>query len=109
MRLGSNLRRSPAAPRELISYLWDSIVVVIPRCLEYDGKTQYFFNTARAFLMATLQDDERRPHLDVNGYLQVWCNILLRHVHVEVSLQICCARDMLSLSRMLAVMRLIGL
>ena len=72
--------------RELVPYLWENLVIIIPFCLELadrseDYTSEEFFNVLRGICES--MDRASCEILDLPTYVQTWNAILLQHVHYE--------------------------
>ena len=75
--------RSPTTPaREVVSYLWDKLVNILPFCLEFAESSEQFFDVMTEICKS--MDRASCTSLDLAIYLQTWGTILLQHVHYEV-------------------------
>lgn len=74
----------PTTPtQDFVLYFWNILVAQIPESLKYGETCQQFFDTALSVFRAV--DESGRESLDLTVYTQDWSNLLLRHVHDEVS------------------------
>lgn len=80
-RVCSCYPKTSSAPRDLVLYLWESFVSVIPHCLDFSISTEHFFDTANAVFRTV--DSQDQPQLDLDAYMETWCNLLLTHTHTE--------------------------
>ena len=80
-RICSCNSKTSGAPRDLVLYLWENFVSVIPHCLDKGTSTEHFFDTANAIFRTVHSEDQ--PNLDLAGYSQSWCKLLLTHTHTE--------------------------
>ena len=72
--------------RELVPYLWENLVNIMPFCLELADKSEEyspeeFFEVVRE--MCESMDRVSSEELDLPTYVQTWSAILLQHVHNE--------------------------
>ena len=81
-------KRTSSAPRQLVSYLWESFLSVIPRSLVFGSNSEHFFDTVN-IVFRTI-DSEGQTKMDLDAYSQSWCKLLLEHTHAEVCLKVLC-------------------
>lgn len=78
-------RAQSKAAQEFLPYMWNSLEPVIPYSLQSQQNQQQFFEVA---IMVFRQIDW--PHsesLDLQNCISTWSDLLLRHVHREVSIK----------------------
>lgn len=69
---------------EFAWYLWNNISPLVPETLQFGHHAEEFCGVATTVLRSL--DDTQRQNLHLAAYIEVWCDLLLKHHHDEVGI-----------------------
>jgi len=70
---------------DVASFYWQTLSAILPRSTEHPRKSQEFFEVALRVFWETHKSDLDYKEDHVRSRLQSWSQLLLEHVHFEVS------------------------
>lgn len=73
---------STTSGKDIVSYMWSNLVLLIPQSLKHEKTSQQFFEIALVVLRAI--DSSGDKDLDLPTYIRDWSSLLLQHKHDEV-------------------------